>query len=164
MSLTEGKKIWRRRHYRCRRGVSPGEHFFSVLDNGVNSSEHWRIVDAADDLSWALFYCERRGLAPGMICLLTSLSPHTRPSLRFPFANSPRRASISCLWTFTDAGAASGAGTNYTGSVFCTPDGSWPEQKHADRIERAFESAGMKVGRAWIISLYFFSLKVSRLL
>ena len=45
----------------------------------------------------------------------------------------------------TDAGAASGAGTNYTGAVFCTPDGRWPDEKHAERIERAFDSAGIKV-------------------
>ena len=33
-----------------------GAFFFSVLDNGVISSEFWRIVDCTDDLSWALFF------------------------------------------------------------------------------------------------------------
>ena len=27
-----------------------------MLDNGVISSEFWRIVDCPDDLSWALFF------------------------------------------------------------------------------------------------------------
>ena len=35
---------------------APGTFYFSVLDNGVTSSEFWRIVDCADNLSWALFY------------------------------------------------------------------------------------------------------------
>eukprot|EP00180_Rhodochaete_pulchella_P000988 Plantae.Rhodophyta-Rhodochaete_pulchella.ctg18163.p2 GENE.Plantae.Rhodophyta-Rhodochaete_pulchella.ctg18163~~Plantae.Rhodophyta-Rhodochaete_pulchella.ctg18163.p2 ORF type:complete len:131 (+),score=13.33 Plantae.Rhodophyta-Rhodochaete_pulchella.ctg18163:423-815(+) len=48
--------VWRRRHYRVRRDTTPGSFFFSVLDNGVVSKEHWRILDAADDLSFALFY------------------------------------------------------------------------------------------------------------
>ena len=26
------------------------------MDNGVMSKEYWRIVDAADDLTWALYY------------------------------------------------------------------------------------------------------------
>ena len=46
---------WRRRHYRVKRGSQPGRFIFSVLDNGVTSLEHWAVVDAADDLSWALF-------------------------------------------------------------------------------------------------------------
>ena len=52
----EGNTVWRRRHYRVRRAELPGTFFFSVLDNGVISKEFWRIVYAAEDLSWALFY------------------------------------------------------------------------------------------------------------
>ena len=26
------------------------------MDNGVTSLEYWRVVDAADDLSWSLYY------------------------------------------------------------------------------------------------------------
>ena len=52
----DGKTVWRRRHYRVRRAKQPGTFFFSVLDNGVISKEYWRIVHAAEDLSWALFY------------------------------------------------------------------------------------------------------------
>lgn len=44
------------RHYRVRRGKLPGQFYFSVLDNGVVSNEFWRILDCADDLSWAVFY------------------------------------------------------------------------------------------------------------
>ena len=52
----QGTSMWRRRHYRVRRGKVPGTFFFTVLDNGVTSEESWFIVDATDDLSWALFY------------------------------------------------------------------------------------------------------------
>lgn len=51
----DGRKVWRRRHYRVRRAEIPGAFYFSVLDNGVVSSEFWRIVDVADDLSYAVF-------------------------------------------------------------------------------------------------------------
>jgi hypothetical protein len=50
----------------------------AVRDNGVVSNEFWRILDCADDLSWAVFYY---------------------------------------------SGAASAAGTSYTGSLVVTPDG-----------------------------------------
>ncbi|KAK9829000.1 hypothetical protein WJX72_003323 [[Myrmecia] bisecta] len=52
----DGRRVWRRRHYRVRRAKVPGTFYFSVLDNGVISKEFWRIVDVPDDLSWALFY------------------------------------------------------------------------------------------------------------
>ena len=48
----DGSLVWRRRHYRVRRGKKPGTFFFSVLDNGVISNEFWRIADVDDDLSW----------------------------------------------------------------------------------------------------------------
>ena len=51
----DGRREWRRRNYRCIQS-NPGEWMFSTLDNGVISSESWRIVDAADDLSYAVFY------------------------------------------------------------------------------------------------------------
>ena len=38
----DGEMVWRRRHYRVRRAERPGTFFFSVLDNGVISSEFWR--------------------------------------------------------------------------------------------------------------------------
>ena len=41
--------VWRRRHYRVRRGNVPGQFYFSVLDNGVTSNEFWRILDCADE-------------------------------------------------------------------------------------------------------------------
>ena len=30
----DGRTVWRRRHYRVKRGKVPGTFFFSVLDNG----------------------------------------------------------------------------------------------------------------------------------
>lgn len=52
-----GAKVWRRRHYRVRAAGdgSVAVYNLSVLDSGVVSSERWRIVDAPDDLSYALF-------------------------------------------------------------------------------------------------------------
>ena len=52
----DGKEVWRRSDYRCKRGDVPGTFYFSFMDNGVTSLEYWRIVDAADDLSWSLYY------------------------------------------------------------------------------------------------------------
>ncbi|GBG71423.1 hypothetical protein CBR_g8843 [Chara braunii] len=57
--------VWRRRHYRVRRAQVPGTFHFSVLDNGVISLEYWRIVDVAEDLSWALFYYAGAAAAAG---------------------------------------------------------------------------------------------------
>lgn len=58
MTTLYGDHVWRRRHYRVRRAKIPGHFFFSVIDNGVSSNENWRILDCADDLSWAvLYYC-----------------------------------------------------------------------------------------------------------
>lgn len=37
----------------------------SVLDNGVTSLEYWRIVDVADDMSWAVFYYSGAAEAAG---------------------------------------------------------------------------------------------------
>ena len=42
MRKFDGEMVWRRRHYRVRRAEQPGTFFFSVLDNGVISSEFWR--------------------------------------------------------------------------------------------------------------------------
>lgn len=60
-----GVEVWRRRHYRVRRGQQPGQFHLSVLDNGVVSSEFWRILDCADDLSWAVFYYAGAAAAAG---------------------------------------------------------------------------------------------------
>mmetsp|Transcript_35680 Transcript_35680/g.63497 ORF Transcript_35680/g.63497 Transcript_35680/m.63497 type:complete len:637 (-) Transcript_35680:168-2078(-) len=63
----DGRQIWTKRHYRCtprqvapdlrqEDGTSAGAWTLTTLDNGVLSREHWTIVDAADDLSWAIFH------------------------------------------------------------------------------------------------------------
>lgn len=36
-----------------------------MLDNGVTSSEYWRIIDVAEDLSWVLFYYTGAAAAAG---------------------------------------------------------------------------------------------------
>ncbi|MCO5583083.1 hypothetical protein L7F22_036990 [Adiantum nelumboides] len=61
----DGRLVWRRRHYRVRKGQMPGTFHFSVLDNGVVSKEYWRIVDATDDLSWGLFFYSGAAAAAG---------------------------------------------------------------------------------------------------
>lgn len=61
----DGRTLWRRRHYRVRRADAPGTFHFSVLDSGVVSAEFWTIVDAADDLSWALFAYRGAAAASG---------------------------------------------------------------------------------------------------
>lgn len=61
----DGHEVWRRRHYRVRPGKLPGQFYFSVLDNGVVSSEYWRILDCADDLSWGVFYYAGAASAAG---------------------------------------------------------------------------------------------------
>lgn len=52
----DGNLVWRRRKYRVKRGSVPGTFYFSVLDNGVVSTEFWTIVDVSDDFSWGLFH------------------------------------------------------------------------------------------------------------
>ena len=60
-----GVPVWRRRHYRVKRAGRPGQFNLSVSDNGVTSKEFWRIVDCADDLSWAVFYYSGAAAAAG---------------------------------------------------------------------------------------------------
>jgi hypothetical protein len=36
-----------------------------VVDNGVVSNEYWRILDCADDLTWAVFYYSGAAAAAG---------------------------------------------------------------------------------------------------
>eukprot|EP00210_Caulerpa_lentillifera_P005993 g5728.t1 len=62
----DGRKVWRRRHYKVRRAKIPGAFYFSVLDNGVTSNEYWRIVDADEELKWALFYYSGAAAAAGI--------------------------------------------------------------------------------------------------
>ena len=63
----DGRQVWTKRHYRCMprvvdddltgpSGESHGAWTLTTLDNGVISKEHWTTVDAADDLSWAIFH------------------------------------------------------------------------------------------------------------
>ena len=56
VNTLDGRSVWRRSDYRCKREDTPGTFMFTFMDNGVTSKEYWRIVDAADDLSWALYY------------------------------------------------------------------------------------------------------------
>jgi hypothetical protein len=67
VTTIDGEEVWRRRHYRVRRSNTkiPGQFQFSVIDNGVASIENWRILDCADDLSWAVFYYGGAAAAAG---------------------------------------------------------------------------------------------------
>lgn len=46
---------------------------------------------------------------------------------------------------FYYSGAATAAGQSYTGALLVTRDGSWPKEKHIDRVRRAFDSCGIKL-------------------
>lgn len=102
----DGREVWRRRHYRVRRkkDTGPGTFGFTVLDNGVLSDEFWRILDCADDMSWAVLYY---------------------------------------------SGAASAAGTSYSGGLVCTRTGEWPQMPGGTddptykRIAAALERGGI---------------------
>jgi hypothetical protein len=52
----DGRAVWRDRLYRVRRAAAPGSFHLSVLDNGVVSSEFWRVLDVDEDLGWGAFY------------------------------------------------------------------------------------------------------------
>ena len=91
VETVDGREIWCKRHYRCTprpvdadisadrvalcgdenigggngRGSSAGAWTLTTLDNGVISKESWTTVDAADDLSWAIFYYSGAAAAAG---------------------------------------------------------------------------------------------------
>jgi len=66
VELDDGRTVWRRRHYRVRHADEPGTFHFSVCDNGVVSKEFWRILDADEDLSFAIFYYTGAASAAGL--------------------------------------------------------------------------------------------------
>lgn len=45
-----------RGHYRVLLGDLPGSFRLSTEDNGISLREFWRIVDCAEDLSWAVVH------------------------------------------------------------------------------------------------------------
>ncbi|CAK8992974.1 unnamed protein product [Durusdinium trenchii] len=52
----DGRAVWRKRHYRVLPGKQPGSFNLSTEDNGISLKEFWRIVDADDKLTWAVFH------------------------------------------------------------------------------------------------------------
>lgn len=52
----DGREVWRKRHYRVLLGDLPGSFRLSTEDNGISLREFWRIVDCAEDLSWAVVH------------------------------------------------------------------------------------------------------------
>ena len=81
----------------------PGTFHFSVLDNGVTSSEFWRIADCADDLSWALFYYAGAASVVGLTyrgavlvrsCLLSLPEPRSWAFVCAPFGNSTHQMHV----------------------------------------------------------------------
>ena len=91
VETVDGRQIWCKRHYRCtprtvdadlsadraalaggegtstggESGSSAGAWTLTTLDNGVISKESWTTVDAADDLSWGVFYYSGAAAAAG---------------------------------------------------------------------------------------------------
>lgn len=60
--------------------------------------------------------------------------------LLFPPALYP-----SLTGVFYYAGAATAAGQSYTGALLVSRDGSWPEEGHMGRVEKAFDTCGIKL-------------------
>lgn len=46
---------------------------------------------------------------------------------------------------FYYAGAATVAGQSYTGALLVSRDGGWPHEQEIDRVERAFDTCGIKM-------------------
>lgn len=64
-----------------------------------------------------------------------------------------------CLYTFAGvfyyAGAATAAGQSYTGALLVSRDGSWPEEKEMARVDKAFDSCGIKLWELFPVSAFF---------
>mmetsp|Transcript_2187 Transcript_2187/g.2875 ORF Transcript_2187/g.2875 Transcript_2187/m.2875 type:complete len:388 (+) Transcript_2187:374-1537(+) len=79
----DGDLIWTKRHYRCVQQKIPGKYLLTTLDNGLVSKEHWTIVDAADDLEWAIFSYSGAAQAAGqsyqgaLLCTRDGRWPHS---------------------------------------------------------------------------------------
>jgi hypothetical protein len=140
-----------------------GYYHFSVLDNGVISSEYWRIVDVADDLSWAIFYYSGAASVVGQTYQVTlPLLPRllsARDDGRAPSTQPPGLSKIAPHSICSATPLTTGMGVivllcltvdtfvcgSVQGSVFATPDGLWPDEKHLPRIEASMDSAGIKL-------------------
>lgn len=90
----DGKEVWRRRHYRVRRGQVPGTFFFSVLDNGVVSDEFWRILDCDENLEWCIFYYSGAASAAGITYSGAVLGSYTGD---WPVGNEARSRIVAVL-------------------------------------------------------------------
>jgi hypothetical protein len=88
VNTLDGKSVWRRSDYRCKREKDPGTFTFTFMDNGVTSKEFWRIVDAADDLSWALYYYAGAAKSAGQMYVGAVLA--TPDGLWPPISEMPR--------------------------------------------------------------------------
>jgi len=66
VTTLDGEQVWCRRHYRVRRGEAPGVFWYSVLDNGVISTEHWKVLDADDEGTFLVCYYQGAAKAAGL--------------------------------------------------------------------------------------------------
>jgi hypothetical protein len=127
VNTLDGRDIWTKRHYKCvprtvaadlagEGGSSAGAWTLTTLDNGVVSKERWTTVDAADDLSWAVFhYSGAAGVVGqsylgGLLCSADGQWPESARSgpeyerIRAAF----RRCGIA-LWELYGHGSSEGA-------------------------------------------------------
>eukprot|EP00468_Gymnochlora_sp_CCMP2014_P013688 CAMPEP_0167750178 /NCGR_PEP_ID=MMETSP0110_2-20121227/5843_1 /TAXON_ID=629695 /ORGANISM="Gymnochlora sp., Strain CCMP2014" /LENGTH=546 /DNA_ID=CAMNT_0007635463 /DNA_START=186 /DNA_END=1826 /DNA_ORIENTATION=+ len=72
----DGKEVWRKSDYKVRRDEVPGKFKFSFCDNGVTSQENWHIIDASDDLSWAVLYYSGAAATAGQAYVGAMLATH----------------------------------------------------------------------------------------
>lgn len=52
---------------------------------------------------------------------------------------------VGTAGVFYYAGAATAAGQSYTGALLVSRDGSWPAEGEMERVERAFDTCGIKL-------------------
>ena len=53
---------------------------------------------------------------------------------------------------FYYAGAATAAGQSYTGALLVSRDGNWPDEGEMNRVEKAFDSCGIKLWELFEVS------------
>lgn len=63
--------------------------------------------------------------------------------------------SVHTAGVFYYAGAATAAGQSYTGALLVSRDGSWPEEKEMDRVDKAFGSCGIKLWELFPVSILY---------
>jgi len=143
VETVDGRSVWCKRHYKCTPrtqattapsgptpGPTPGLWTLTTLDNGVGSRELWTIVDAADDLEWAVLHYTGVAARAGSSyvgALLCSKDGQWPESARPPSAALPGDS--------VDGGSGAGGANGDSGTASSTA---------LQRIESAFHKCGLE--------------------